>query len=125
MRGGFDSLWVLLVALAAYLGLGQRTLYGVDGWRNAGFAFCSPAIANTWPRRWFPPAPGENREPGAPDYTGDFLDGFGNHMTVWAVANPLKSGREPASRATALSQVMNDTLLTTGSPSPTKRIARF
>ena len=33
MRGRFDSLLVLLVALPVYLATGQRTLYGVDGWR--------------------------------------------------------------------------------------------
>ena len=28
-----DTLWVFLVTLAAHLAVGQRTLYGVDGWR--------------------------------------------------------------------------------------------
>jgi hypothetical protein len=70
--------------------------YGIDDWRDAGFAFVSPAIANFWPRRWFPPEPGQNRQPGSPAYTGDHVDGFGNKMTVHAVANPMRSGREPA-----------------------------
>jgi len=70
--------------------------YGVDDWRDAGFAFVSPAIANYWPRRWFPPQPGLNREPGSPSYTGDHLDGFGNKLSVRAVANPVRSNREPA-----------------------------
>jgi hypothetical protein len=31
-----------------------------------------------------------------PGYTGEFLDGLGNRITVWAVANPGEStGREP------------------------------
>ena len=70
--------------------------YGVDEWRDSGFAFVSPAIANFWPRRWFPPVPGENREPGSPANTGDHVDGFGNKLSVHAVANPVRSGREPA-----------------------------
>lgn len=70
--------------------------YGIDDWRDAGYAFVAPAIANTWPRRWWPPMEGMNREPGAPRYTGDFFDGFGNRMTVLAVANPVLSGREPS-----------------------------
>lgn len=70
--------------------------YGVDDWRDSGYAFVAPAIANFWPRRWFPPQPGQNREPGSPLYSGDHLDGFGNKLTVHAVANPVKSNREPA-----------------------------
>jgi len=52
-------------------------------------------VANFWPRRWFPPEPGANRDPDAPPYTGEFEDGFGNKITVHAVSNPHKYGREP------------------------------
>lgn len=75
--------------------LGSFVQYGIDEFGDGPNAFISPAIANVWPRRWFPPEPGGNRKPGAPAYTGDHLDGFGNHMTVHAVANPVKSGRTP------------------------------
>ncbi|NNM26414.1 MAG: hypothetical protein HKO59_10610, partial [Phycisphaerales bacterium] len=75
--------------------LGAVVQYGLDDHRDGPFAFSTPAIANTWPRRWFPPAPGDRRAPGAPEYTGDFRDGFGNRMTVVAVANPVKTGRHP------------------------------
>jgi len=70
--------------------------YGIDAWKDAGVGFCVPAIANLFPRRWFPPTPGANRAEGAPRYTGDFRDGFGNHVTVYAVANPRDTSREPA-----------------------------
>jgi alkaline phosphatase D len=76
--------------------LGSTIQYGVDEWRDAGFALCVPSIANFWPRRWYPPTPGLNRDPGAPRYTGDYRDGFGNYMTVYAVSNPVISGHEPA-----------------------------
>ncbi|MBK8978041.1 MAG: hypothetical protein IPM29_19215 [Planctomycetes bacterium] len=33
LRARLDTLWVLAVALVVYLLAGQRTLYGVDGWR--------------------------------------------------------------------------------------------
>ena len=39
---------------------------------------------------------GKNRAPGAPKYTGNFFDGFGNRMTVWAVANPVYTGKKPS-----------------------------
>jgi hypothetical protein len=76
--------------------LGAALQYGIYDFGDAGFAFSTPAIANTWPRRWYPPTPGRDRAPGAPPYTGGFRDGFGNFMTVYAVANPVISGREPA-----------------------------
>ncbi|MBA7708736.1 hypothetical protein ES703_117640 [subsurface metagenome] len=47
-----------------------------------------PSIANLYLRWWRPLEPGKNRERGAPEYTGEFLDGFGNKVTLLAVANP-------------------------------------
>ncbi len=76
--------------------LGSLSQYGVDAFRDASFAFCVPSISNFWPRRWWPMEGGKNRAPGAPKYTGDFFDGFGNRMTVWAVANPVYTGRKPS-----------------------------
>jgi len=76
--------------------LGSFIHYGVDDWNDAGYAFCVPSVANVWPRRWFPPEPGANREPGSPKYTGEFEDGFGNKITVHAVSNPGPSGHEPS-----------------------------
>jgi phosphodiesterase/alkaline phosphatase D-like protein len=76
--------------------LGSFVQYGIDDWNDAGNAFVVPSIANIWPRRWFPPMSGANRAEGAPAYTGEFLDGFGNKMTVHAVANPRVSGATPA-----------------------------
>ncbi len=75
--------------------LGSFVQYGIDEFGDGPNAFISPAIANIWPRRWFPPDPGGNLEPDAPPYTGEHLDGFGNRMTIHAVANPVRSGRSP------------------------------
>lgn len=76
--------------------LGSTIQYGIDEWNDAGWAICVPSVANVWPRRWFPPAPGHNQKPGAPKYTGEFLDGFGNRITVHAVSNPHAVKHEPA-----------------------------
>jgi hypothetical protein len=84
------------VHLAGDQHLGSLIEYGIDEWRDAGFAFAAPAIANTWPRRWWPAEPGGNRRPNDPPYCGNFRDGFGNLMTVYAVSNPVISGHEPA-----------------------------
>jgi hypothetical protein len=74
--------------------LGQ---YGIADWRDAGWWFCVPSIANLWPRWWQPrDQAGKNAEEGAQEFTGDFLDGFGNKMTIYAHTNPKPSNREPA-----------------------------
>lgn len=68
--------------------LGSITQHGIDEWNDAGYQFCVPSIQNYFPRAWLPKAPGNNHVPGMPDYTGEYLDGFGNKITVWAVSNP-------------------------------------
>lgn len=72
--------------------LGTIIHYGVEDWNDASYAFCVPSIANLYPRWWLPLQPGKNRRPGDPDYTGEFLDGFANKITVFAAANPDGEG---------------------------------
>ena len=64
--------------------------YGLEQQRDAGVVFCSPAIANTWPRRWMP-----RDESGSPQALGEHRDGFGNRVAVDAVANPYKTEIPP------------------------------
>jgi hypothetical protein len=78
--------------------------YGAEAWRDSGCAFGLPSISNLLPRRWFPKAPGAERKAGAPNFSGDFKDAFGNRMTVSAVANPV----EPYGRATGYGIVRFD-----------------
>lgn len=75
--------------------LGSTVQYGVDDWNDAAFAICVPSVSNIFPRRWFPPMPGNHPREGLPPYTGEYHDGFGNRMTVWAVSNPAANGIEP------------------------------
>lgn len=70
--------------------LGTIFHHGIDEWEDAVFSFCVPSIANLYLRWWKPIKPGENREPGAPEYTGRHFDGFNNRVTCYAAANPLK-----------------------------------
>ena len=67
--------------------LGSVVQYGIEEHGDGTFVFCTPAIANTWPRRWMP-----KDKP----ILGNHEDGFGNLMTVFAVSNPHVSGHEPA-----------------------------
>lgn len=75
--------------------LGSTIQYGIDSWNDASWAICVPSVANVWPRRWFPTTAGKNPKPGAPKQTGEFLDGFGNKITVHAVSNPHAVPYEP------------------------------
>lgn len=77
--------------------LGSTGKYGVDENGDSGYWLSTPAVANLWPRRWFPAklatsgkADGDTRK-----YTGDYEDGFGNKIRVKAVANPYDIDREP------------------------------
>ncbi|MCC6245572.1 MAG: alkaline phosphatase D family protein [Gemmatimonadaceae bacterium] len=71
--------------------------YGIDAHRDAGYVFTVPALNNLWPRRWWPTlAPDHVPLQGRARYTGDFLDAFGNRLTMVAAANPRQSGIAPA-----------------------------
>jgi len=65
--------------------------HGIDSWNDAGYSFCVPSIAAGYPRSWLPLGQGKNRKADMPDYTGEFIDGFGNYITVRAAANPIKT----------------------------------
>lgn len=66
--------------------------HGIDEFGDGPYAFTSPALVNTIYGRWWHPLnekPGPNAVPNSPlPWTGDFLDGLGNKMTVLAYANP-------------------------------------
>lgn len=85
----------MAVHIAGDQHLGSTIQYGVDAWNDSGWAICVPSVANIFPRRWFPSREGRNRRPGAPRNTGEFLDGFGNKVTIHAVSNPMANGIEP------------------------------
>ena len=68
--------------------LGTLIHHGIDEWNDAVYSVCVPSIANLYLRWWVPVEPGKNREPGAPKYLGEFLDGLGNKINMVAVANP-------------------------------------
>ena len=69
--------------------------YGIDEHRDAGVAFAGPAVNVGYPRWWEPKEPGKNRKPGSPENTGDFLDHFGNRLTVLAVKNGAEKPKPP------------------------------
>ncbi len=61
--------------------------YGIDAHRDGPVAFAGPAVNVGYPRWWEPTKTGRNQASGNPNLTGDFLDHFGNPLTVLAVKN--------------------------------------
>jgi len=72
--------------------------HGIDEQNDAGWSFCVPSIANFYPRAWMPfENKGDNYIDGLQEYTGEYLDGLGNKVNVFAHTNPgPKSGVEPS-----------------------------
>ncbi|MEN8693951.1 MAG: hypothetical protein ACN4GG_08290 [Akkermansiaceae bacterium] len=66
--------------------------HGIDAHGDGPYAFTSPALVNTIYGRWWHPddeKAGPNPVPNSPlPWTGDFLDGLGNKITMLAYANP-------------------------------------
>jgi hypothetical protein len=80
--------------------LGTVVHHGIDDWGDAGYSFCVPSIANLYLRWWAPLEEGVNRPEGAPAHIGEFHDGFGNKVTMHAVANPERHPNETAKLTT-------------------------
>lgn len=75
--------------------------YGLTNFRDAGWSFCTPAIAVGY-QRWFLPDelnyPVSDRpEHGYPN-TGKYVDAFGNKNYVYAIGNPGKITMDKESR---------------------------
>jgi alkaline phosphatase D len=72
--------------------LTTMTQYGSAQQRDANWSFCTPAIAAGYPRWWRPDEiegmSHQNRPSHGREHTGEYLDGFGNKVYVYAVGNP-------------------------------------
>jgi len=71
--------------------------HGIEEQRDASWSFCVPAIAAGYPRWWRPDdlgVPHRHRPAhGLPD-TGEYRDGLGNLVYVYAVGNPEVASRQ-------------------------------
>jgi hypothetical protein len=77
--------------------LGTVIQHGIDGWNDAGYSFCVPSIWNFYNRWWWPLEPGRNpRADTTLEMTGEFLDGFGNRLTMLAYSNPTPANHRAA-----------------------------
>ena len=66
--------------------------HGIEQFRDGPYAFTNPAMVNSYYARWWWPADekaGANPVAESPlPWTGDYLDGLYNHITMIAYANP-------------------------------------
>ena len=77
--------------------LATLSQYGVNRQRDSNWSFCTPAIAAGYPRWWRPDEldmPHENRPQHALANTGEFIDGLGNRVYVYAVGNPEVASKQ-------------------------------
>ena len=76
--------------------LASTVQYGIDDFNDGPYGICSPGDLKHLPQEMVSAeARARIRRPARPDNTGEYLDGFGNHMTVHAVANPQQFGVAP------------------------------
>jgi len=72
--------------------LGVVVKHGIETFGDGPYSFTNPAIINTIYGRWWHPLdekPGTNPVPGSPlPWTGEYLDGLGNKISMLAYANP-------------------------------------
>lgn len=74
--------------------LATLSQYGVNAQRDSNWSYCTPAIAAGYQRWWRPDEvgmPHTNRPEHGLPHTGEFVDGFGNLVYVYAVGNPIVS----------------------------------
>lgn len=94
--GRNDALKLIRAANAIHIGGDQHlaTLiqHGIEEYRDGPWAFVVPAIVNSIYSRWWWPegevAGGNRNDADALPWTGDYLDGFGNRITMHAYVNP-------------------------------------
>lgn len=71
--------------------IGSLLRHGIDNWEDGPLAFMVPGTSNGFPRAWWPEKPGEDQQPGSPEWTGRYRDSLGNRMTILGAANPEKN----------------------------------
>ncbi len=72
--------------------------YGVNEQRDSNWSFCTPAIGAGYPRWWRPDEvgmPHQNRPRHGLAHTGEYLDGFGNKVYVYATGDPEVATKRP------------------------------
>jgi len=78
-----------VVLISGDVHLGTLCRHGIENFNDGPVSFSVPAFASHANRSWEPIEAGNNRQPGAPENTGEFHDRFGNKVTMYGAANGL------------------------------------
>lgn len=78
-----------VVMLHGDVHLGTLGRHGVEEFNDGPVAYSLPSFSSKASRKWEPLEVGQNREPGAPENTGEFHDRFGNKVTMYGAGNGL------------------------------------
>lgn len=78
-----------VVMLHGDVHLGTLCRHGVDDFNDGPVAYSIPSFSSRASRKWEPLEAGKNRQPGAPENTGEFHDRFGNPVTMYGAGNGL------------------------------------
>ncbi len=70
--------------------------HGTDTWNDAGYSFCVPSISNYYGRWWSPLESPVNHPEGPLPFTGEYVDGLRNKITMLAYANPSEENYQAA-----------------------------
>jgi hypothetical protein len=71
--------------------------HGINSWEDSCYSFCVPSIVNFYGRWWWPLEEPINHDPASPlRFTGRYLDGFRNKLTMHAYANPTPDNHNAA-----------------------------
>ncbi len=78
-----------VVMLHGDVHLGTLGRHGVEAFDDGPVTYSLPSFSSRASRKWEPLEAGKNREPGAPENTGEFHDRFGNKVTMYGAGNGL------------------------------------
>jgi len=78
-----------VVMLHGDVHLGTLGRHGVEKFNDGPLTYSLPSFSSRASRKWEPLEAGKNREPGAPENTGEFHDRFGNKVTMYGAGNGL------------------------------------
>lgn len=77
-----------VVMIAGDQHLGMLARLGVNEWDDGPLTLMTPGTANGHPRAWWPEHTVDGTPAASVGYTGRFMDGLGNRLSVLGVANP-------------------------------------
>lgn len=83
-----------VVHIAGDQHLGMLAKMGTAGWDEGPMTLMVPGTANGHPRAWWPATDVDGNDSSAQGYLGRYVEGLGNRIEVFGVANPQKGSHK-------------------------------